>query len=98
MFEGLPATVLEAMACGSTVVATRVSGIPEVVRHGVTSLLIKKPDPEELAKTLEFILVDEDLRKRLLANGLNHVKKHISWQVNAEKYLRLMDGGINEDV
>ncbi|MEM1687432.1 MAG: glycosyltransferase family 4 protein [Zestosphaera sp.] len=97
VFEGLPATVLEAMACGSTVIATRVSGIPEVVRHGVTGLLIKKPDPEELARTLEFLLVDEDLRKRLSVNGLDHVRKHFSWQVNAEKYLQLMDGGINED-
>lgn len=97
VFEGLPATILEAMACGSTVVATKVSGVPEVVRHEATGLLVERPDPEELAKTLKSILADENLRKKLSVNGLNHVRKHFSWQVNAEKYLRLMVGGINED-
>lgn len=91
MFEGLPTSILESMACGTPVIATRVSGIPEVVKNNVTGLLIIKPDPLELAKTLELILADENLRKRLSVNGLNYVRKHFSWHVNVERYIELVN-------
>lgn len=92
LFEGLPASVLEAMACGTPVIASKVGDLPEVVKHGETGLLINKPDPNELAKTLELILTDEGLRKRLSINGLNHVRKQYSWQINAKKYMELALG------
>ncbi|MEM0049648.1 MAG: glycosyltransferase family 4 protein [Candidatus Bathyarchaeia archaeon] len=90
MFEGLPTTVLEAMACGSPVIATKVSGLPEIIKHNLTGLLINKPDHIELANILKLILEDENIRKKLSVNGLNYVRKYFSWQANIERYLKLI--------
>ena len=63
--EGLPTTILEAMALGVPVVATRHSGIPEAVLDGVTGLLGPERDRTTLAANLNRLLTDDDLRERL---------------------------------
>ncbi|GID27826.1 glycosyltransferase [Paractinoplanes brasiliensis] len=60
--EGLPTTVVEAMALGLPVVATRHSGIPEAVADGRTGLLSDERDREALAANLRKLLDDPDLR------------------------------------
>ena len=63
--DGLPTVLLEAMALGTPCVATPVTGIPEVLRHGDTGLLVPERDPAALAAALDRLLDDAPLRTRL---------------------------------
>jgi glycosyltransferase involved in cell wall biosynthesis len=67
--EGFPVSVLEAMAAGLPVVASRVGGVPEAVLDGRTGLLVRPGDPAELAAALERLVAEPALRRRLGAAG-----------------------------
>ena len=67
--EGHPVAILEAMAAGLPVVASRVGGVPEQVSHGETGLLVEPGDPDELAAALRRLATDPSLRLRLGAAG-----------------------------
>lgn len=77
-FEGLPFTILEAMASGVPVVATAVDGTVEVVSNGVTGLLAAPDDAESLTKALCRILEDEPLRRQLAVQGREQVSVRFS--------------------
>jgi sugar transferase (PEP-CTERM/EpsH1 system associated) len=62
--EGISNTILEAMACGLPVVATRVGGNPEIVRDQVTGQLVPSEDPEGMAEALLAYLDDPELLRR----------------------------------
>jgi glycosyltransferase involved in cell wall biosynthesis len=67
--EGLPVSVLEAMAAELPVVASRVGGVPELVTDGETGFLVPPADPPALAAALRRLVGDRDLRRRLGAVG-----------------------------
>lgn len=73
--EGIPVTLMEAMACGVPVVSTWHSGIPELVEDGVSGLLAPQRDPEALAQAIGRIMDDPDLRGRLAAAGQARVRR-----------------------
>ncbi|MEN6450526.1 MAG: glycosyltransferase [Thermoguttaceae bacterium] len=54
--EGLPMVVLEAMAAGVPVVATRVEGVPEAIRHGIDGVLARAGDAEDLARAIADVI------------------------------------------
>ncbi len=56
---------IEALACGVPVVASRVGGIPEIVEHGTTGLLVAAGEPDELAAAIRRIAEDPDLRRKM---------------------------------
>ena len=60
--EGMPTAILEAMACGIPVVATRVGATDELVRDGVTGILVPPEDPTAMATSIARLLDDADLR------------------------------------
>ena len=67
--DGMPTVILEAMARGLAVISTDVVGISEAVRSGHTGLLVPPDDPSALAKAIEALLHDPDLRSRLGAGA-----------------------------
>jgi glycosyltransferase involved in cell wall biosynthesis len=86
--EGMPVAALEAMAHGRPVVATRVGGTPEVVRHEETGLLVRPGDPEVLATALETVARDAPLRARMGARGRDVARSEFSIEAMAEGTLR----------
>lgn len=73
--EALPISVLEAMAAGLPVVASRVGGVPELVLDGETGLIVPASDPRALAAALQCLVHDPALRARLGAAGRRRVEK-----------------------
>jgi glycosyltransferase involved in cell wall biosynthesis len=80
--EGLPLAVIEAMAHGRPVVATRVGGIPELVEDGVTGFLVEPGDRDGLRAALERLLGDPALRRRMGAEARRRVRR-CSWETVA---------------
>lgn len=76
--EGLPLALLEAMACGLAVVATRVPGHVDVVEDGVTGLLVPPRDPQAMAEAAAALLEDEARRRAMGAGGRERVARHFS--------------------
>jgi len=67
--DGFPTVILEAMLLGLPVVSTYVSGIPEMVEHGVTGYLVPERDAAAAADAIYSLVVDEPKRKRFGAAG-----------------------------
>jgi glycosyltransferase involved in cell wall biosynthesis len=78
IWEGLPGSVLEAMAAGLPVVGTNVNGIREIVVPGQTGLLVPPDDADALAEALDALLSDADLRARMGRRGRDRAASEFS--------------------
>jgi glycosyltransferase involved in cell wall biosynthesis len=67
--EGFPRTIWEAMGQGTPVIATKVGGIPNNLTHGQDAYLINPHSGGEVAKALQEVFSDQNLRKRIIKNG-----------------------------
>jgi glycosyltransferase involved in cell wall biosynthesis len=76
--EGLSNVLLESMAAGVPVVATRVGGTPEAVEHGETGLLVPPSDPQGLAEAIARLLQEPELAARIGAAGRQSVRDRFS--------------------
>ena len=76
--EGLGTSLLDAMACSRATVATRTGGIPEIVEHGTTGLLVPPRDHHAMANAIATLLKDEPLRRRLGAAGFARVTERFT--------------------
>lgn len=87
-YESFGLTALEAMACGTPVVASRVGGLPYVIQDGRTGYLAEKRSPEAFAPLLERLFADEDLRSQM---GREAQRRVISfgWRYTAERIATL---------
>ena len=73
--EGFGLPPMEAMACGCTVVATNVGGLPDYAIDGKTVLASSPRNPQALAQNIIKLIENEDERRRIAENGYNHVKQ-----------------------
>ena len=91
---GMP--LVEAMASGLPVVATRSGAFPEIVEHGTTGLLAQRGDARSLARALDKVLSDPALRRQMGAAGRTRAQQQFSWDQSAARllaaYRRLLGG------
>lgn len=82
LYEGFGLTVLEAMACGTPVVTSNVSSLPEVT--GEAAILVEPMDVEAIATSVWRLKQDADYREALITQGLQRAKR-FTWKCTAEK-------------
>ena len=88
--EGMPNALLEAMASGLPVVATRIAGNDELVQEGVTGKLVDAEDVPALEESLRQLIRDPHLRKRMGAAARQRVEREYSWESAADEYLKML--------
>lgn len=93
---GMP--VVEAMASGTPVVATRSGGISEIVQDGKTGLLVKRGEAEDLAEALFKILGDAELRRSIGEAGRQRASERFSWDHIADDLVELYGGAAPQRV
>ncbi len=76
--EGIPQTLLQAMAMGKPVIGTRVGGIPEIVKNGETGYLIPPQSADDLARAVDHLLKSPDWMREFGQKASDYVKHHHS--------------------
>jgi glycosyltransferase involved in cell wall biosynthesis len=82
---------LEAMVCDVPIVASKIGGVPDVVKDGENGLLVPPRDSEALADAIVYLLENEDIRKRMGKNGRKKVEGY-SWERIAEETEKVYEG------
>jgi glycosyltransferase involved in cell wall biosynthesis len=95
--EGLPTVIVEAFAHQRPVIAARLTGIPEIVIHGVTGWLFEVDDTHGLARALEEVRQDPEEAKRRALRGSELVVSQFDQTKNADALLAMIDSSIDAD-
>jgi glycosyltransferase involved in cell wall biosynthesis len=86
----VPVVLMEAMAAGVPVVATRIAGIPELVEHGESGLLVPPGDPAALADAIALLLESDGLRARFGAAGRAKVEREFNLRHEVARLVEIM--------
>jgi D-inositol-3-phosphate glycosyltransferase len=83
-YESFGMVALEAMACGTPVVASQVGGLPYLVKDGKTGFVVPGGDPQALVEPLNRLMNDPDLREKMGEQAVEHARKY-SWELIANQ-------------
>lgn len=93
--ESFGVAIVEALACGVPVIVSNVGGLPEVVIHNETGVVVENENILEFSKALEKLVLETELRITLGKNAVNHVKENYDWNLNVSQmesiYKKLYD-------
>ena len=81
---------LEALACGTPVVATDVGGMCEIISNGEDGMIVPPENSDELAKAILKLIDDEGLRNKIAERGYQKVASSFSEQAMMKKYMNLL--------
>jgi|CXWL01.1.fsa_nt_gi glycosyltransferase involved in cell wall biosynthesis len=88
--EGLPVSILEAMAQGLPVISTRHAGIPEAVIDGETGYLVEEGDSQAMAERIVALAKDIDLRRKMGVAGWQRAQERFSWNHERRQLLKIL--------
>lgn len=94
--EGMPLSLIEAMAQGLPIVATRCGGVPELIEHDIHGLLCEAGNAEELATMMSLVHDDPELRARLGQAAAQRATSQFSLQVMADRYEQLYTAAVEK--
>jgi colanic acid/amylovoran biosynthesis glycosyltransferase len=92
--EGVPVVLMEAMAAGVPVVATRIAGIPELVRDGHSGLLVAPGDVNEMANAVDRLLADPELRNRFAIAARRDIEREFNIQTESRWLATILSSAI----
>ena len=87
--DNFPNTAVEALACGLPVIGSNVGGIPEIVRDGITGLLVEPGDARALAGGIEELAGNRERREEMSANCRRVAVQEYALEIQAERYVEL---------
>jgi glycosyltransferase involved in cell wall biosynthesis len=90
-WEGMPNTVLEAMACGLPIVGTRASGLQDLVQDSVNGYLVPTRDPTALAEALVLLIENGHERRRMGRQSRKLVERQFAWEQIAAQYVTIYE-------
>jgi len=93
LYEGVPRTILEAMACGVPVVCTELPQLVDIVRS--CGLLVPARDVEALADAVARVICDEELAKKFGRSGRDKVVRHYSWEDTVRRTIGVYENLVN---
>ncbi|MBC7252321.1 MAG: glycosyltransferase, partial [Anaerolineae bacterium] len=96
-YESFGMVALEAMACGTPVIASKVGGLTFTVQDGVTGFLVPERDPQALADKISLLLHDAELRQRLGAQAVQRARRY-SWPIVADQIVALYERVVTQAV
>ena len=92
--EGISSTILEAMGCGTCILASNIEGISEVVQNGKTGVLVEPNNSNALLNEIQDLLQKKEKRLRMANEGLEIVKQY-DWQEVGKLYLNFYESILN---
>ena len=93
--ESFGVAVIEASACGKPVVVSDVGGLPEVVKDGITGIVVPPRNPQKTAEAIEKLVLDEKLCKQMGEDGRKRVAKFYDWNKNVEQMIEIYENILN---
>ncbi len=93
--EGIPGTMVEAMASGLPVIATRHAGIPEIIEHEKNGLLVNENDVEALAHNIMFLAKNKTSRQQSGARAQKHTMKNLDIRIKQAELEKIYDSMIS---
>lgn len=94
-YEGLPISMLEAMALKIPVIVTDVGGIPEVIEDGKNGIMVKKNDINSLANAIKMMYELDDIKTKIAEEGYRTIEMKFSYKIMAAKYAFLYNDLVN---
>ncbi|MCK4732797.1 MAG: glycosyltransferase family 4 protein [Methanophagales archaeon] len=88
--EGLPSIIIEAMACGTPVLATPVGGIPDIIKDGETGFILENNSPECIAENIIRVLEHPNLEK-IVKNARELVEKEFTYEATVGIYRKIVE-------
>jgi glycogen synthase len=93
--DNLPNHALEALACGTPVVAFGVGGIPDVVRTGETGRLVPSRDETKMGEAILDLIRDREALERMSRNGIALIEREFSLEIQARCYRSLFEDALD---